>query len=129
MTIKPSIKKTVKAGALGLSIALLSGCGIFSNVDAQQFSGAGKGSEINPNDVILATNTPNCLYQDLGDVSVRDVNLLGFSRSSTDIQSDLQKEAAAMGGNAVIDLHLNLEFYQGKVVLMQTPKRCGVQKV
>lgn len=124
------VKNTVIVVGLCASISLLSGCGIFSNVDAQQFAGAGNAPTAHPSGIILATNVPkNCVYTNLGSVSVRDVNILGFSRSSADIQSDLQSQAAAMGGNAVIGLRLNMEFYQGNVVLIKTPSECTLQKM
>lgn len=130
MLVVKKVKNTVKVVGLCTSIALLSGCGIFSNVDSQQFAGVGNAPIANPSSIILATNIPkNCVYKDLGSVSVRDVNMLGFSRSSGDIQSDLQSEAATMGGNAVIGLRLNMEFYQGNVVLIKKPNECTLQKM
>ncbi len=129
MKIK-KIKGIVQAALAIGGVALLSGCvGAFnpiSNTSSQQ-TGSTSYPPTAAKNVILATNTPNCKYSNVGVTSVRSVNVLGFNRSSADIESDLQEEAAKIGGNAVIGVKFNLQFYQGSVVYIPNVKACLLQ--
>ena len=122
------VKTLTKIVALGLGALALSGCAAaLDNVNSEQLATSTQ-STTAPQAVYLASNTPNCQYDTLGSVSVRDVNFLGISRSGDDIKNDLQNQGSQMGGNAVIGVHLNLEFYQGSVVYIHNIAACSLQK-
>lgn len=118
------ITKLAFAGICGVSL-LLSGCmtAALSNYDAQQFETTTQ-SPTSPNNIVLATNTPNCKYQNLGTITVRDANFLALSRSGTDIKADMQNQAAKMGGNAVIGIKFASEFYNGSIVYISNISAC-----
>lgn len=122
------ITKLALAGICTASM-LLSGCmaAALDNYNVQQFETTTQ-APTSPSNIVLSTTTPECKYQNLGSISVRNLNFMGSGRSGADIKSDMQTQAAKMGGNAVIGIKHTSQFYNGSIVYITNISGCkGIQ--